>query len=50
MIDKRSGQVQYAVLSFGGFLGIGDDYYPLPWQSLTYDESLGGSLTLRKTD
>ncbi len=42
MIDKRSGQVKYAVLSFGGFLGIGDEYYPLPWQSLTYDESLGG--------
>jgi sporulation protein YlmC with PRC-barrel domain len=45
MIDKRSGQVKYAVLSFGGFLGIGDDYYPLPWQSLTYDESLGGYVT-----
>ncbi|MCK1309986.1 MULTISPECIES: PRC-barrel domain-containing protein [unclassified Bradyrhizobium] len=45
MIDKRSGQVKYAVLSFGGFLGIGDDYYPLPWQSLRYDEGLGGYLT-----
>ena len=31
MIDKRSGKVSYAVLSFGGFLGIGDDHYPLPW-------------------
>ena len=30
MIDKLSGKVSYAVLSFGGFLGIGDDYYPLP--------------------
>ena len=29
MIDKRSGKVSYAVLSFGGFLGIGDDHYPL---------------------
>lgn len=45
MIDKRSGQVKYAVLSFGGFLGIGDDYYPLPWQSLRFDESLGGYVT-----
>jgi len=42
MIDKVSGKVSYAVLSFGGFLGIGDDYYPLPWQSLKYDTSLGG--------
>ena len=33
MIDKISGKVAYAVLGFGGFLGIGDDHYPLPWQS-----------------
>ena len=31
MIDKVSGRVSYAVLSFGGFLGIGDDHYPLPF-------------------
>jgi hypothetical protein len=42
MIDKRSGQVAYAVLSFGGFLGIGSDSYPIPWSSLHYDTSLGG--------
>ena len=45
MIDKKSGRVSYAVLSFGGFLGIGDDHYPLPWQSLKYDTSLGGYVT-----
>ena len=45
MIDKLSGKVSYAVLSFGGFLGIGDDYYPLPWQSLKYDTNLGGYVT-----
>ena len=45
MIDKRSGKVSYAVLSFGGFLGIGDDHYPLPWQSLKYDTKLGGYVT-----
>ncbi|ANW00217.1 PRC-barrel domain-containing protein [Bradyrhizobium icense] len=45
MIDKLSGKVSYAVLSFGGFLGIGDDHYPLPWQSLTYDTSLSGYVT-----
>jgi PRC-barrel domain protein len=31
MIDKISGKVAYAVLSFGGFLGMGEDYYPVPW-------------------
>jgi PRC-barrel domain len=45
MIDKVSGKVSYAVLSFGGFLGIGHDHYPLPWQSLKYDTRLGGYVT-----
>jgi hypothetical protein len=30
MVDKRSGQVAYAVMSFGGFLGVGGSYHPLP--------------------
>ena len=34
MIDKVSGKVSYAVLGFGGFLGIGDEHYPLPSHSL----------------
>lgn len=42
MIDKYSGKVAYAVMSFGGFLGMGEDYYPLPWSVLTYNERLGG--------
>ncbi|KGJ70779.1 hypothetical protein BJA5080_06579 [Bradyrhizobium diazoefficiens SEMIA 5080] len=45
MIDKISGKVSYAVLSFGGLLGIGDDHYPLPWQALKYDTNLGGYVT-----
>jgi len=45
MIDKINGKVSYAVLSFGGFLGMGDDYYPLPWQSLKYDTNVGGYVT-----
>lgn len=45
MIDKLSGQVKYAVVSFGGFLGLGSDYYPVPWQSLKYDTGLGGYVT-----
>jgi PRC-barrel domain len=50
MIDKLSGKVSYAVLSFGGFLGIGDDHYPLPWQSLKYDTKLGGYRTAVSPD
>ena len=42
MIDKASGRIAYAVLSFGGFLGIGDRYHPLPWEKLRYDTELGG--------
>ena len=42
MVDKRSGHVDYAVMSFGGFLGLGDSYYPLPWKALDYDTSMGG--------
>jgi hypothetical protein len=42
MIDKVSGKVAYAVVSFGGFLGLGEDYYPLPWPNLKYDTRLDG--------
>ena len=42
MIDKRSGRVVYAVMSFGGFLGIGERYHPLPWSVLNYDTGKGG--------
>lgn len=44
MIDKQSGQVRYAVLEFGGFLGIGTDRYPLPWSMLKYDTTQDGYL------
>ena len=42
VIGKRDGQVKYAILSFGGFLGIGEDYHPLPWHVLKYDARQGG--------
>jgi len=45
MLGKVSGKVAYAVLGFGGFLGFGNEHYPLPWSSLTYDESIGGYRT-----
>jgi hypothetical protein len=42
MIDKISGKIAYAVVSFGGFLGMGEEYYPMPWSKLDYDTELGG--------
>ncbi len=42
MIDKRSGQVRYAVMEFGGFLGIDTDRYPIPWNMLKYDTTKDG--------
>jgi hypothetical protein len=42
MIDKVSGKVAYAVMSFGGFLGIGENHYPVPWSLLKYDTAQGG--------
>jgi hypothetical protein len=42
MVNKFSGRVEYAVMGYGGFLGMGMRYYPLPWQTLTYDTERGG--------
>lgn len=42
LIDKASGQVHYAIMEFGGFLGMGTDRYPLPWSMLTYDTQRDG--------
>jgi hypothetical protein len=42
MIDKQTGQVAYGIMSFGGFLGIGNSYHPLPWSLLRYNSNLGG--------
>ena len=45
MIDKISGRVTYAVMSFGGFLGLGHSHYPIPWGALKYDTKLDGYIT-----
>ncbi len=45
MIDKVSGNVRYAVMSFGGFMGLGHSHYPLPWNSLKYDTQREGYTT-----
>jgi sporulation protein YlmC with PRC-barrel domain len=42
MVDKASGQAEYAVMQFGGFLGMGTDNYPIPWSMLQYDVEHGG--------
>ena len=42
MIEKRSGQVAYALLALGGFLGLGTDVHPVPWEILTYDVDRDG--------
>ena len=42
MIDKLSGKVAYAIMSFGGLLGMGNQYHPLPWSVLKYNTNLGG--------
>ena len=40
MLDKHTGRIAYAVMSFGGFLGMGEEYYALPWTALRYNERL----------
>lgn len=42
MVNKLTGKVAYAVMSFGGFLGIGESYHPLPWGVLNYDTGKDG--------
>jgi sporulation protein YlmC with PRC-barrel domain len=42
MLNKQSGQAEYAVMEFGGFLGMGADRYPIPWQQLSYDTEQDG--------
>lgn len=37
ILDKGSNRIMFAVLSCGGFLGMGEKYHPLPWASLAYD-------------
>jgi hypothetical protein len=44
MIGRRSGQVAYAVMSFGSLLGLGGRLHPLPWTALSFDPARGGYL------
>ena len=42
VLNKRDGKATVAIMSFGGFLGIGEKYHPLPWASLAYDPDREG--------
>src|ERR1700676_5576776 len=41
LLEKQSNNIMYAVVGFGGFLGMGEKYHPLPWSVLNYDETQG---------
>ncbi|WP_264210196.1 PRC-barrel domain-containing protein [Leisingera thetidis] len=45
MIDKQSGKVAYAIMTFGGFLGLGEQQFTIPWGALSYDTGLDGFRT-----
>jgi sporulation protein YlmC with PRC-barrel domain len=45
MINKMSGRVAYAVMSFGGFLGLGQKFFPVPWSQLRYEPAKEGYVT-----
>lgn len=42
VLDKLSNHIMFAVVGFGGFLGLGEKFHPLPWSTLDYDEDLNG--------
>ncbi len=42
ILDKVSDTIKFAVVGFGGFLGIGEKYHAVPWASLNYEDSRGG--------
>ena len=42
ILDKKSNRILFAALGFGGFVGIGEKYYPVPWSMLKYSDDKGG--------
>lgn len=41
VLDKMSNNIMFAIVGFGGFLGMGEKFHPIPWSSLDYDPELG---------
>ena len=50
VIDRDDGEIQYAVLDFGGFAGIGDKYFAVPWEALHFQDNKKIALDLHKKD
>ena len=48
VIERQSGRIAYVVMSFGGFLDLGQETYTIPWGKLTYDVGVGASSHLRQ--
>jgi sporulation protein YlmC with PRC-barrel domain len=44
VLDKQSNNIMFAVVGFGGFLGMNEKYHPLPWETLDYDDDSGAYL------
>src|SRR5580698_8890634 len=44
VLDKKTNNILFAVVSFGGFLGMAEKYHPLPWSTLNYNEKENGYL------
>ena len=42
ILDKQSSRIMFAALGFGGFLGMGENFHPIPWSMLTYNKDKGG--------
>lgn len=42
VLDKLSNHIMFAIVGFGGFLGMGEKFHPLPWSALDYDEDANG--------
>ncbi len=41
VLDKTSNNIMFAVIGFGGVLGVGEKYHPVPWSVLSYDKAAG---------
>jgi len=50
MLEKTSNNILFAVVGFGGVLGIGEKYHPVPWNELDYDPARGGYVVSFSTD
>jgi sporulation protein YlmC with PRC-barrel domain len=50
MLDKTSENILFAVLGFGGFLGMGEKYHPVPWSVLNYDRDKNGYVVSMSAD